>query len=52
MFGVSAQGGALERADELHRHIKASDRIIVVEPDQSVSHDITAPLKWLLEQPA
>jgi hypothetical protein len=50
IFGISAQGGDLSKADELQKHIKASDRIIVTAPDRSTTHDITAPLKWLLER--
>ena len=50
MFGVSAQGGELSQANELQKHIKASERIIVITQDQPMTHDITAPLKWLLER--
>jgi len=47
IFGISAQGGDLSRADELQNHIKTSDRIIVTALDHLPTHDITAPLKWL-----
>lgn len=50
VFGISAQGAELSEAKELQQHIKASDRIIVTMPDGSTNHDITAPLKWLLER--
>jgi hypothetical protein len=50
IMGMSAQGGELSRAGELRRLLKASDRIIVVMPDQTKTHDITAPVKWLLER--
>lgn len=48
VFGISAQGADLSKANELQQHIKASDRIVVTTPDQSKTHDITAPVKWLL----
>lgn len=50
VFGVSAQGADLSKADELQNHVRASDRIIVTPSDLSTTHDITAPLKWLLER--
>jgi hypothetical protein len=49
-FGVSAQGGELSQAIELQSHTKASDRIIVAGCDKGKTHDITEPLKWLLNQ--
>jgi hypothetical protein len=50
VYGVSAQGGELSQATELQRHMKPSDRIKVMLSDGSITHDITAPLKWLLER--
>ena len=50
VFGISAQGGDLSKAGELQHHVKPSDRIIVTAPDGTTTHDITAPLKWLLGQ--
>jgi hypothetical protein len=50
VFGISAQGADLSKAVELQQHIEASDRIIVTTPDGSTTHDITAPVKWLLER--
>jgi hypothetical protein len=48
VYGISAQGGELAQPEKLRKHNKASDRIIVTRPDEKTSHDITAPLKWLL----
>jgi hypothetical protein len=50
VFGISAQGGELSKAAQLQHHINASNRIIVSAPDRSTTHDITAPIKWLLER--
>ena len=50
VYGVSAQGGKLpEEGDRLKLHIKASDRIQVVLDDAAPSHDITAPLRWVVD---
>lgn len=48
-YGISAQGGGLEEADELRRKIRPSDRIRVVKHDLSESHDITTPIRWIME---
>lgn len=51
-FGISAQGGNLEDADEIRELSrisgKCSDRIRVVEEGLSESHDITIPIRWLI----
>ncbi|MGH2569518.1 MAG: TRAFAC clade GTPase domain-containing protein [Bacteroidota bacterium] len=50
VYGVSALGGALpENAQRLRSMARQSDRIRVVEPDGSVSSDLTRPLEWLFE---
>lgn len=49
VYGVSAQGGQLpDEADQLKAEVRPSDRIIVVGGN-ALEHDITAPLKWLLD---
>jgi len=49
VYGVSAQGGELLKdGDRLKAVIKASERIQVVHDNSSVSHDITAPIRWAL----
>ena len=48
-YGVSAQGGRLEEAEELRKKVRPSDRIRVVKDDLSESHDITAPVRWIME---
>ena len=50
VFGISAQGGELARANDLQKHTRASDRIVVTAQQATTAHDITAPLKWLLER--
>jgi hypothetical protein len=48
IYGVSAQGGDLPKeSDRLCEAIRPSDRIIVVGQDCG-SHDITAPVKWVM----
>ena len=49
VYGVSAQGGQLPRdSTQLQSFVKASDRIQVVLDDAAPSHDITAPLRWVV----
>ena len=49
VYGVSAQGGRLpEDIECLMAYTKASDRIRVVLGRSEPSHDITAPLQWVL----
>jgi Double-GTPase 1 len=52
IFGVSAQGGNYSEVDDenlpLQELVKQSERIIVQE-HESITHDITVPLKWLFE---
>lgn len=51
VFGVSAQGGTYEseaRKTEMARLRNPSDRIIVVESDQSSHHDLTVPIAWTI----
>ena len=49
IYGVSAQGGDLETdIDQLRREMKQANRIQVVFDEQD-SHDITEPLKWLIQ---
>lgn len=47
-YGVSAQGDSLDNADELCRHIRPSDRIIVVDDKNNNTNDITLPIRWLM----
>lgn len=47
VYGISAQGGELQQAVQLRRHIKASGRIIIVGPDCH-THDITEPIRWVM----
>jgi len=47
-YGVSAQGGALEDADRLRKTVYPSHRIRVVKSGESESHDITAPVRWVM----
>jgi len=48
VFGVSAQGGELDQAEELRKMShQPSDRIIVIHGAQR-SHDITVPVRWVL----
>ncbi len=47
VYGISAQGGELTQAKELRSKVKPSDRIIVVR-GQEQSHDITAPVRWVM----
>jgi hypothetical protein len=47
IFGVSAQGASLKQSDDLLHFVKASDRI-EVNIDGSLSHDITAPVRWVI----
>lgn len=48
-YGISAQGGNLDDADELRKNIRPSDRIHVIKNDLSESHDITIPIQWIIE---
>ncbi len=51
VYGISALGGDIENPDELERMQKEgmpSNRIIVVGED-SAPHDISAPIKWLMD---
>lgn len=48
-YGVSAQGGKLEDADALRKKSRPSDRIRVIMNDLSESHDITIPVRWIME---
>lgn len=50
IFGVSAQGGDLESPDDVARlkaEVRPSKRIRVIG-DNTSSHDVTLPIKWLL----
>jgi len=53
VYGISAQGVALEAREEVERLQQtlesASAKISVVTPDGSTSHDITLPVRWLIE---
>lgn len=48
IFGISAQGGKLEAADQLLAKGSPSQRIKVVD-DGTSSNDITRPISWLLK---
>jgi hypothetical protein len=47
VYGVSAQGGPLEKAEQLREESKAVRRIRVVGVEGE-SNDITAPVRWLM----
>jgi hypothetical protein len=47
-YGVSAQGGPLSAAESL-RKLKPVDRIAVVDGNGRHSHDITAPIRTIME---
>jgi hypothetical protein len=49
VYGISAQGGPLEKADSLRELAVAARRIRVVGPEGE-GNDITAPVKWLMTQ--
>lgn len=49
-YGISAQGGKLEEAERLRNIEVPSERIKVVEDESPDHHDISAPIKWLMEQ--
>jgi len=49
-FGISAQGGPLEDASRLRKHIKPSDKIKVIHNDTVEDNDITSPVRWVMEQ--
>lgn len=48
IYGVSAQGGDLGDSKKLLKKTRPSERIIVVGP-QCRKHDITAPIRWIME---
>jgi len=48
-YGVSAQGGNLGEAVELRKKHTPSERIRVIKDDQVESHDITAPIRWIMD---
>ncbi len=48
-YGISAQGGDLKNADELRTEIRPSKRIVVVGEGASESHDISLPIKWIMQ---
>ncbi len=50
-YGVSAQGGELSDAGRLQELNRPSERIVITGPD-APDHDITAPIRWLMESRA
>jgi hypothetical protein len=48
VFGVSAQGANLSASKSLLEKVRPSDRIEVAHENRN-SHDITIPLRWVLE---
>lgn len=48
VFGVSAQGGDLDKDRERLLSMDPIQRLEVVEGEES-SHDLTVPLAWLME---
>jgi hypothetical protein len=51
VYGVSALGGDIGNAEDLQRmqkEDKPSNRVVVVDKN-SIHHDITAPIKWLMD---
>lgn len=50
VYGLSAQGGDLERdIDRLAALDRPSERIIVLAQDVDIHHDVTAPIRWLMD---
>lgn len=49
-YGISAQGGDLKEAERLRSYEAPSERIKVIENGSPSHHDISAPIKWLMEQ--
>ena len=50
VYGISAQGGQLpEESDRLRAYSRPSERVQVVLAGRAPSHDITAPLRWVLD---
>ena len=50
IYGVSAQGGKIPKdRDRLESHFKTSNRIQVVRDDENSSHDITEPVRWVVD---
>jgi Double-GTPase 1 len=52
VYGVSAQGGDLGHDSERLLRESAPAKRIVVLGDDSQPHDLTAPVRWLMEAPA
>jgi hypothetical protein len=49
-FGVSARGGGPDDTQDLLKMVRPSDRVRLVDGSHQ-SHDLTRPLRWLLELP-
>ena len=50
VYGVSAQGGEIPQdSDRLKSLLRASERISVVRDANAPSHDITEPLRWVVD---
>lgn len=47
-YGISAQGGKLDAADELLDKDEPCDRVLVVDQEGNHSNDITLPINWIL----
>lgn len=47
-YGVSAQGGGLDNAQQLRTVVRPTDRIIVVGDASLNTHDISAPISWVM----
>jgi hypothetical protein len=50
VYGVSAQGGSLDKPDKLLKSKASSDRIRVITDDGRESHDITIPVQWVMRK--
>jgi hypothetical protein len=50
IYGVSAQGGDLAEADKLRKSYRPSDRIVVAHGSKTW-HDITLPVRWVMDIP-
>jgi hypothetical protein len=48
-YGVSAQGGELDKAHELRAVSRPSDRIQIVGEGVTEVHDISAPVQWVTQ---
>jgi len=48
-YGISAQGGKLDAADELRETDEPCNRVWIVDQEGNNSNDITLPISWILK---